>query len=450
MISAAAGSGLGRRPHDEWRRFSTYPGMVNVMGPDPYENAISQSERDPLPAEVPYVTAVMPCLDEAKTVGICIAKARACFARLGLPAEVVVADNGSRDGSVEIAEAAGARVVHVATKGYGAALSGGIAAARGRIVIMGDSDDSYDWSCLDDFIRSIEAGNDLVMGNRFRGGIEPGAMPPLHRYLGNPVLSLISKIAFRIPIGDFHCGMRAFTPGAFRRMELASTGMEFATEMVASAAQKAMKVAEIPIKLYPDKRDRPPHLRSFRDGWRHLRFILSHAPDHVFLWPGSSMLMAGLALMALLIAGPVSVGGHYLGIHFIILGAMLALVGTNILSMGVLAKIILGSPPAGASGLFRGLLGHPYLLEGLLAAGGIVFLLGLAIDAMLLLRWLNTAAGMEDTIHLATVASTAVVIGVEIMFSSFLVFLARTRLQARHPTADKAPSGFEPVELAPR
>ena len=378
----------------------------------------------------PYVTAVMPCLNEEKTVALCVGKALAYFSRLGVSAEVVVADNGSSDRSVELAKASGARVVHVATRGYGAALSGGISAARGRIVIVGDSDDSYDWSDLDGFIGAIEAGNDLVMGNRFRGGIEPGAMPPLHRYIGNPVFSFISRIAFRVPVGDFHCGMRAFTPEAFRRMELNSTGMEFATEMVASASRRGLRVAEIPIRLFPDKRGRPPHLRSFRDGWRHLRLILSHAPDHIFLWPGCAMLLIGLALMALLISGPIIVGAHYFGVHFMVLGAMLSLIGTNIISMGVLAKIILDISPPNQSRYLSNLFSHPHLIEGILAIGGMIFLLGLATDSILFTRWLRNASGMEGTVHMAIAASTAVVIGIELMFSAFLVFLARSRLKS--------------------
>ncbi|MBV8620020.1 MAG: glycosyltransferase family 2 protein, partial [Curvibacter sp.] len=209
-----------------------------IVEPNPASGQ-SGAYPDPL-APTPYVTAVMPCLDEENSLAFCISKAQACFARLGLNGEVVVADNGSRDRSVDIAKACGARVVHVARRGYGEALSAGIAAARGQVIIMGDSDDSYDWSRLDDFIKEIEAGSDLVIGNRFRGGIESGAMPPLHRYLGNPALSLLSRIAFKTTVGDFHCGMRAMTPESFRRMKLNSAGMEFATEMVASAAQKGL------------------------------------------------------------------------------------------------------------------------------------------------------------------------------------------------------------------
>ena len=382
------------------------------------------------------VSAVMPCLNEEKTLGMCIAKALACFARLGVAGEVVVADNGSTDGSVAIAESLGARVVHVPIKGYGAAVSAGARAARGNVIIMGDSDDSYDWSQLDEFITAVQAGNDLVMGNRFRGGIEPGAMPPLHRYLGNPVLSFISKIAFRIPVGDFHCGMRAFSADAFRRMRLSGTGMEFATEMVASASRLGLKVTEIPIKLYPDKRGRPPHLRSFRDGWRHLRFILSHSPDHLFLWPGISMFSLGALMMATLAFGPITIAGQYVGVHFTVLGAMLALIGTNIVSMGVLGKVILGIGPPDRSPFLRSLLAHPHQLELTLLAGAAGLLGGLAVDASLLWRWLETRQGMEDSVNLAIVASSVIVMSLEVMFSAFLLFLARVRLDETRRSTD--------------
>jgi glycosyltransferase involved in cell wall biosynthesis len=383
----------------------------------------------PVADPVPYVSAVMPCLNEEDSLAVCIEKAKGCFARLGIVGEVIVADNGSTDRSVAIAESCGARVVHVSDKGYGAALTGGVLAARGKIVIMADSDDSYDWSSLDGFIAGIEAGYDMVVGNRFRGGIEPGAMPTLHRYLGNPVLSFVSRIAFRIPIGDFHCGMRAFTPEAFRRLGLSSTGMEFATEMIASAANQRLRVCEIPIRLYPDKRNRPPHLRSFRDGWRHLRYILSHSPDHLYLWPGSMMMLLGLLLTCVLIAGPVKLGGHYFGIHFMVLGATLTLLGANVLSMGLLAKLVLSMAYPAGQGLLPRLLGHRYLLELVLTVGGIFALTGLVADLFILKRWLSSgSASMEDTVHPAIAASTFIVLGVELAFSAFLIFLVRARM----------------------
>lgn len=376
----------------------------------------------------PYVTAVMPCLNEEKTVATCVEKARQCLSKLGIPGEVIVADNGSTDRSAELAKAAGATVVHVRIKGYGAALGTAIQHAQGEIIIMGDSDDSYDWSDLEGFIKAIEAGNDLVMGNRFRGGIQPGAMPPLHRYLGNPALSLISRIAFNAQVGDFHCGMRAFTAHAFSRMKVTSTGMEFATEMVANSVHEGLKIFEIPIKLYPDKRDRPPHLRSFRDGWRHLRFIFSHAPDRIFVLPGAVMATVGILLLSVLLSGPRLIAGHYFGVHFVILGAMLCLIGMNIIPMGILAKMILGLGPSGRSRTLRVLLSQRYLLEAILAGGGIALTFGLAIDLSLLVRWLNTTSGLENTVHLAIAGSTSIVIGIEAMFFAFLLYLAHEYL----------------------
>jgi glycosyltransferase involved in cell wall biosynthesis len=224
------------------------------------------------------VSVVMPCLNEARTVGRCVAKAVGALREIGVEGEVVVADNGSMDGSQEIARAHGARVVSAARRGYGSALQAGIAAARGRFVIMGDADDSYDFSDLRPFVEKLSEGHDLVMGNRFRGGIRPGAMPWSHRYLGNPVLTGILNLLFHSPIGDAHCGLRGFRKDSYKRLGLQTTGMEFASEMVVKACLDHQRITEVPIVLYPDGRDRPPHLRSFRDGWRHLRFLLLHSP----------------------------------------------------------------------------------------------------------------------------------------------------------------------------
>src|SRR5262245_39283735 len=291
----------------------------------------------------PAVTAVMPCLNEERTLATCIQKAQQCFRELGIEGEVVIADNGSTDRSVEIAESLGARVVHQPIRGYGAALTKGIESARGEIVIMADADDSYDWLAMGPFIARIREGYDLVMGNRFKGGIERGAMPPLHRYLGNPVLSTLARIVHRAPIGDFHCGMRAFTKAAFLRMKVRTTGMEFATEMVVNAVRSGLRVSEVPTKLKPDGRNRPPHLRSFRDGWRHLRFIITYAPNYLYVAPGSFMMVLGLMLVAARARGPIEIAGQYLGIHFLALGCVLLLTGFNILNLGVIAKMIAGS-----------------------------------------------------------------------------------------------------------
>lgn len=370
------------------------------------------------------VSAVIPCLNEDKTIGICIQKAFRSFEALGIRGEVVVADNGSVDRSVSIAESMNARVVREQRKGYGAALSAGINAAHGKVIVMGDADDSYDWSDIAPFVAKINEGYDLVMGNRFRGGIADGAMPPLHRYLGNPVLSWMGRRAFHTNIGDFHCGMRAFTKSSFERMDISSTGMEFATEMVASAAYLGLRIAEIPTKLYPDKRDRPPHLRSFRDGWRHLRFILTYAPNHLYLVPGLGMLVLGIFLQCLLIKGPAELGGISLGIHFLALGSLLTLVGFNIVNMGVLAKTLVAHRYAGVAGRVTQWIQRRFTLEIGLVAGLALLIIGLGIDVSIALAWTQKPGGsMEHTVHLAFVATTTIVLGLNLMFSSFLIHM---------------------------
>ncbi len=232
------------------------------------------------------LTILMPCLNEAETIGTCVGKARAYLESRGIAGEVLVADNGSTDGSQAIAESLGARVVPIAQKGYGAALLGGIAAARGTYIIMGDADDSYDFTALDPFVAKLREGYELVMGNRFHGGIKPGAMPALHRYLGNPVLTGIGRLFFHSPVGDFHCGLRGFNRDAVRGLELTAPGMEFASEMVVKATLQQLRISEVPTTLSPDGRSRAPHLRSWRDGWRHLRFLLLFSPRWLFLYPG--------------------------------------------------------------------------------------------------------------------------------------------------------------------
>jgi glycosyltransferase involved in cell wall biosynthesis len=375
-------------------------------------------------SEAPLVSAVLPCLNEAQTLALCIAKAQASFRAMGVEGEVIVADNGSTDRSVEIAESMGARVVHEPRKGYGAALQRGIREARGEVIVMGDADDSYDWSNIEGFVRKVQDGYDLVMGNRFEGGIMPGAMPPMHRYLGNPVLSTIARIAFRVPVRDFHCGMRAFSRDAYERMQPQTSGMEFATEMVANAAYQRLRVCEIPTTLHPDKRDRAPHLRSFRDGWRHLRFILTYTPDYLYFAPGLSMLGAGLLLLALLAGGPVELGGLRMGIHFVALGAMLALIGLNVLNFGVLAKVVLARRyDQMHSRTVRWLLKR-YTLEAGLVAGAVLFAIGVGVDGWILAKWLAAGRGpMEETVHLAFVGATSAVLGINVALGSFLLTL---------------------------
>ena len=373
-----------------------------------------------------HVTAVMPCLNEERTLGACIEKAQRAFREMGIVGEVVIADNGSTDRSVGIAELLGARVVREPRKGYGSALMAGIAAARGRIVVMADADESYDWTSLGEFVRKIEEGYDLVMGNRFKGGIEPGAMPALHRYLGNPVLSTLARVMYRIPIADFHCGMRAFTRDAFLRMDVRTLGMEFATEMIVNASHAGLRIAEIPTRLYPDKRDRPPHLRSFRDGWRHLRFMLTYAPDWLYLFPGGLLSLIGVIGMALLASGPLVVGNVKLGIHFLALASLFTLLGANVIWFGLLARLINARRNRITTDSNFGRLLKYFTLERGLMLGVGLAASGLAIDAWILLQWLFREYGdMRDTVHVAFVASTVFVLGVNSIFGVFLLNMVR-------------------------
>lgn len=300
------------------------------------------------------LSIVMPCLNEAETLALCIRKANAFLADHGIAGEVIVADNGSTDGSQQIANALGARIVHVPVRGYGAALRGGIEAAKGRFVALGDADDSYDFGSLMPFVAQLRDGAELVMGNRFRGGIAAGAMPPLHRYLGNPVLSFLGRAFFGTPVGDFHCGLRAFRRDAVLALGLSSPGMEFASEMVVKASIARLDIREVPTTLVPDGRSRRPHLRTWRDGWRHLRFLLIYAPRFLFLYPGLALGTVGLAGLLALIPNGVRLGQVEFGIHTMIFAAMAVLIGSQLVGLSVLASrygVIAGMWPE--SGMMR-------------------------------------------------------------------------------------------------
>lgn len=285
------------------------------------------------------ISIIMPCLNEAETLAVCIEKAQRFIRENNLSGEVLVADNGSTDGSQEIATRLGARVVPVAARGYGAALIGGIAAARGKFVAMGDADDSYDFLSLMPFLIKLRGGADLVMGNRFTGGIGPGAMPPLHRYLGNPVLSFLGRLFYNIKIGDFHCGLRAFSREAIMGLNLNTPGMEFASEMVVKASLQGLRIKDVPTKLVKDGRSRPPHLRSWRDGWRHLKFLLTFAPNWLFMVPGLLLMVAGLAGLTLLLPGDARLGQITLGVHSLLYSAAFVLMGAQIVSFAYLASL---------------------------------------------------------------------------------------------------------------
>src|SRR5579863_9006182 len=285
------------------------------------------------------VSVVIPCLNEARSVAICIDKATTALRDSGIQGEVVIADGGSSDGSVEIAEKHGARVVHVAERGYGNGLRRGIEEARGAFIIMGDADDTYDFSEVPRFVAKWREGYELVMGNRMRGEIKSGAMPWHHRYVGTPVMSGILNLLFGAGIGDVNCGMRGFTKDLYVRLDLRTTGMEFASEFVIKAAKIGARLAEIPITLWPDKRGRPPHLRSFRDGWRHLRFMLLYAPNWLFLLPGAMLMVVGLALVFWLLPAPRRIGRVTFDIHTMLFGMMFTLMGAQIFFIGLFAKV---------------------------------------------------------------------------------------------------------------
>lgn len=367
------------------------------------------------------VSVVIPCLNEANSIAICVDKALAAFAAAGLRGEVVVSDNGSTDGSVEIAREHGARVVHAERKGYGHALRKGIDEARGAFLVMGDADDSYDFSEVPRFVEKWREGWEIVMGNRFRGGIKPGAMPWLHKYVGNPVLSGILNLLFRSGIGDAHCGMRGFTKDAFERLDLRTTGMEFASEFVIKAARLRLRMTEIPVTLWPDKRGRPPHLRSFPDGWRHLRFMLLYAPNWLFLAPGALLGAVGMALVFWLLPGPRRVGAVEFDIHTMFFGMIFVLLGAQIASIGMFARVFSFSErftPAGPS--LEGILKRVTLETGLLA-GAALTLTGLAGDVWVFRQWSGGGFGEFHQLRGVIFWSMWLFLGVQTMFSSFFL-----------------------------
>jgi len=378
----------------------------------------------------PTCSVVMPCLNEHATVGICVAKAIAALQDAGLAGEVIVADNGSTDGSIEIAESAGARIIHVREKGYGNALKGGIEAARGEFILMADSDDSYDLAHIPRFFDALAAGSDLVMGNRFSGGIADDAMPFLHRYLGNPVLTAIGRLFFGSPCRDFHCGMRAFRKSSFARMDIRSTGMEFASEMVVKASLLRMSVREVPTTLAPDGRAHAPHLRTWRDGWRHLRFLLMYSPRWALLYPGLFLILAGLAGCAWLLPGPRFVRGIGFDVHTLLYAFVAVLLGFQLVAFATFTKVfaitegLLPEDPR-LTRVFR------YVtLETGLIVGGLLILLGLIGSILAVTHWAGGSFGALDpvrTLRLVMPAVFALTLGVQITTSSFFLSILGLR-----------------------
>ena len=378
----------------------------------------------PSPSDSIEVTVVMPCLNEAETLAVCIRKALDCLSENGISGEVIVADNGSTDGSQSIAEAEGARVVPVVARGYGNALMGGIESARGRYVLMGDADDSYDFSALMPFIEKLREGNDLVMGNRFRGGIAPGAMPALHQYLGNPVLSGLGRLFFRCPVGDFHCGLRGFSREAIWRMKLQTTGMEFASEMVVKATLLGLRIAEVPTTLSPDGRSRPPHLRSWRDGWRHLRFMLLFSPGWLFLYPGLLLMIVGLGVGGWLLPEARQLGGATLDVNTLAYSALAVLLGFQSVLFAVFTRTFVSTQGLGPESRTLNKLYRYVTLETGLIVGGVLIVLGFTGSVAATLGWSEVDFGElnpSEVLRQVIPSVLAIALGFQIVLASFFL-----------------------------
>ncbi|MCG6552424.1 MAG: glycosyltransferase family 2 protein [Candidatus Magnetominusculus sp. LBB02] len=381
------------------------------------------------------LTILMPCLNEAETIGTCVEKAMGFIKKNNIAGEVLVADNGSTDGSQGIAERLGARVVAIQERGYGSALMGGIANAMGKFIIMGDADDSYDFVNLEPFVEKLRMGYDLVMGNRFMGGIKKGAMPPLHKYLGNPVLSGIGRLFFKSPVRDFHCGLRGFSKEAFEKLDLQTTGMEFASEMVVKAVLFNLKVTEVPTTLSPDGRTRAPHLRSFRDGWRHLRFLLIFSPNWLFLYPGLLLILTGIIVNLLLLQGPRPFLGAYLGVHTMLYCSTAILAGTQSVFFSIFSKVF-----AINSGLVpendRFIMSiRSFTLEKGIVVGLTLVITGIIITVYAFTLWEKTSFGQLDPaimMRITIPAVTILTIGIQIIVSSFYLSILGLKSDMKH------------------
>ena len=383
----------------------------------------------PITDEIEF-SIVMPCLNEARTVGRCIEKAQRSLREQGLSGEIIVADNGSGDDSRMIARRLGARVIGVSPKGYGSALMGGIAAARGRFVVMGDADDSYEFADIGAFIGKLREGYDLVMGNRFAGGIEPDAMPRLHRYVGNPVLTAIGRLFFKSPCNDFHCGLRAFRRSSIQALDLRTTGMEFATEMVVKATLRGLRIAEVPIHLYRDGRDRPPHIRSWRDGWRHLRFLLLYSPRWLFLYPGFALMFVGMLAGLWLLPEPRSVGSIVLDVNTLVFAGIATIIGFQSVVFAVFTKVFAISEGLLPEDRRLNFLFRYVTLEVGLAVSLVLIALGLVGSFYAVGLWGAQSFGPlspSTSLRLVVPASTALALGLQVGLASFFLSILGLR-----------------------
>ncbi|VVC76493.1 Undecaprenyl-phosphate 4-deoxy-4-formamido-L-arabinose transferase [Aquicella siphonis] len=372
------------------------------------------------------LTILMPCLNEAETIVQCIEKAKSFLIRENVHGEILISDNGSTDGSQALAEKHGASVIHVPVRGYGAALIAGIHAAKGKYIIMGDADDSYDFINLSPFLEKLRSGYELVMGNRFKGGIQPGAMPFLNKYLGNPVLSFIGRLFFNVPIGDFHCGLRGFNRDSMRRIQLQAPGMEFASEMVIKSALKQLKTTEVPTTLAPDGRSRLPHLRKWRDGWRHLRLMLMFSPRWLFLYPGIFLAALGLLLISILSVTPLKIGPYALDIHSLLFAGAFLVIGLQSIFFYIVGRII-GSASMGIP-LRKKMdrLLEKFTLEKGIILGFILALLGVGGSLLSVYLWMKAQFGSlvpGEMMRIAIPSVTLMIVGSQIIFASFFLNL---------------------------
>jgi glycosyltransferase involved in cell wall biosynthesis len=385
------------------------------------------------------LTLLMPCLNEAETLATCIAKAKTGLERAGVRGEILIADNGSTDGSIAIAEKAGARVAHVSEKGYGSALRGGIEAAYGKWIIMGDADDSYDFSRIEGFVKKFRSGYELVMGCRLPSGggaILPGAMPFKNRWLGNPSLSFIGRLFFRCPARDFHCGLRGFTKEAYAKMDLKTSGMEFASEMVIKATLKSLRITEVPITLHPDGRSRPPHLKPWRDGWRHLRFMLIYSPRWLFLMPGLILAFAGSVLSFALAMAPIHIGGVQLDVGTLTISCMAFNTGLQLVAFAFFTKVFaIGEGLLPRDAKFERLFRYFTLEKGMIMGGGLL-IAGLILFGHALGIWRSTHFGVlsyEENLRRLIPAAALIVAGVQGIFSSFFLSVLGLKTTSRKP-----------------
>lgn len=374
------------------------------------------------------LTILMPCLNEEETMAVCIDKAKMFLQKNDISGEVLIADNGSTDNSVCIAEEKGARVIHVERKGYGSALIAGCDAAYGRYVIMGDSDDSYDFLNLMPFLEKLREGYDLVMGNRFKGGIKKNAMPFLHRYLGNPVLSTLGRLLYHSKIGDFHCGLRGYNKERIQALNLKTPGMEYASEMVVKAEINGYKITEVPTTLSPDGRSRPPHLRSFTDGWRHLRFLMAYSPRWLFLYPGLLLTIIGLAGMTILSFGEIQIGKIYLGIHTMLYMSGFLIAGVQVLMFMLLADIYASKYEYIKLTDKKRKFIQKIKMEKCMIAGGLLIFAGIVLTIIAFSKWAYTGYGNlipESMMRLTIPSWTMLILGIQIIANSFFMGILR-------------------------